>query len=50
MGRALECDQAVIRNWKKYRWPRLKKALRERRTIIFIDESGLSERSQRVRT
>jgi hypothetical protein len=28
----------------------LKKALRERRTIIFIDESGLSERPHRVRT
>jgi transposase len=27
-----------------------KKALRERRTIIFIDESGLSERPHRVRT
>jgi transposase len=27
-----------------------KKALRERRTIIFIDESGLSERPQQVRT
>ena len=28
----------------------LKKALCERRTIVFIDESGLSERSHRVRT
>jgi transposase len=28
----------------------LKKARRARRTIIFIDESGLSERPQRVRT
>src|SRR5258707_15809939 len=28
----------------------LKKALRERRTIVFIDESGLSERPHRVRT
>ncbi len=30
--------------------PGLKKALREGRTIIFIDESGLSERPHRVRT
>ena len=28
----------------------LKKALRERRAIIFIDERGLSARPQRVRT
>jgi transposase len=24
-GRALERDEAAIRNWKKYRWPRIKK-------------------------
>jgi transposase len=27
-----------------------KKALRERRTVVFVDESGLSERPHRVRT
>src|SRR6516162_2478786 len=25
VGRALEGDEAAIRNWKKYRWPRIKK-------------------------
>ena len=25
VGRALERDEAAIRNWKKYRWPRIKK-------------------------
>src|ERR1035437_9775107 len=50
-GRALERDEKAIRYWKRVRWPQLKKkALRARRTIIFIDESGLNERPHRVRT
>jgi hypothetical protein len=49
-GRALERDEAAIWHWKMVAWPRIKKALCERRTIVFIGESGLSERPHRVRT
>ncbi|MBV9482871.1 MAG: winged helix-turn-helix domain-containing protein, partial [Acidobacteria bacterium] len=49
-GRALERDEQRIARWKKVEWPRIKKALAERRTIVFVDESGLSERPHRVRT
>jgi hypothetical protein len=49
-GRALERDQEAIRYWQRVAWPQLKKALCERRTIVFIDESGLSERPHRVHT
>ena len=50
-GRARERDEQAIQQWKKVRWPQLKKkALREGRTVLFIDESGLSERPHRVRT
>jgi hypothetical protein len=50
LGKAFERDEEAIRQWKKYRWPRIKKALCERRTLVFIDESGVSERAPRVRT
>ena len=49
-GRALERDEDKIRQWKQKRWPALKKAKNEGRTIVFIDESGLSERPHRCRT
>ncbi len=49
-GRALERDEEAIRQWKKKRWPELKKARNECRTIVFVDESGLSERPNRYRT
>jgi len=40
-----------MRGRKRREWQRLrKKALREGRTIVFADESGLSERPHRVRT
>jgi transposase len=48
--RALQRDEAAIAEWKARRWPLLKKARREGRTIVFIDASGLSERPPRVRT
>ena len=32
------------------RWPELKNAQRRGQTIVFVDESGLSERPHRVRT
>jgi hypothetical protein len=46
---ALERNEAKIHQWKQKRWPELK-AKNEGRTIVFIDESGLSERSHRCRT
>ena len=50
-ARALERNEAAIQRWKKTRWPALKKTLRKQgRIIVFIDESGLSERPTRVRT
>jgi transposase len=49
-GRALERDEKAIERWKKERWPELKKAKKQGRIIVFIDESGLSERPHRCRT
>ena len=40
-----------IREWKQKRWPEIKKKpARKAGTIVFIDESGLSERPHRCRT
>src|SRR2546426_4440563 len=50
VGRALERDEEKIRQWKQQRWPEIKKTQKERRTIVFIDESGLSQRPHRCRT
>ena len=36
--RALERDEVAIEDWKKRIWPGLKKARREGRLIVFIDE------------
>jgi hypothetical protein len=49
-GRALERDEAGIQRWKSERWPGIKKTQTEGRTIVFIDESGLSQRPHRCRT
>ena len=49
-GRAAQRDEQAM-GAKARRWPWLeKKAQRERRTIVFIDETGISERPTRVRT
>jgi transposase len=49
--RAIERDEKAIRQWKRTTWPTLKKKARQqRRTIVFIDESGLSTRPTRART
>jgi hypothetical protein len=48
--RAIQRNEQAIAEWRTKRWPALKKALREGRVIVFIDESGLSERPTRVRT
>ncbi|HEY9066826.1 MAG TPA: IS630 family transposase, partial [Burkholderiaceae bacterium] len=49
--RAIERDEDAVQTWKRKTWPALKKKpQREGRLIVFIDESGLSERPTRVRT
>ncbi|TXF13602.1 IS630 family transposase [Pelomicrobium methylotrophicum] len=49
--RAIERNEEAVAHWKKRTWPVLKKKpRREGRVIVFIDESGLSERPTRVRT
>ena len=43
--RARERDEEKIRRWKDEEWPRIKaKARKEKRTIVFVDESGLSQK------
>ena len=50
-GRARERNEEQILNWKKKVWPDTKKkARREGRILVFIDESGLSQRPHRCRT
>jgi len=42
---ARERDAAKITEWKEQRWPQLKAmAQKERRTIVFVDESGLTQK------
>ena len=49
--RATQRDEQAIVQWKRKTWPALKKKRRrERRTIVFIDESGLSEKCPVTRT
>lgn len=39
--RAVQRDEVAIESWRKETWPELRrKATRERRTLVFIDESG----------
>ena len=49
-GQARERDERAIRTWKAKRWPEKEIAARQGRVIVFIDESGLSERPCRART
>jgi len=48
--RAIERDEDAVRTWKRRTWSALKKSQRGGRLILFIDESGISERPTRVRT
>ncbi len=48
--RAIQRDEKAIWRWKQETWPRLKKALKEDRIIVFIDESGLSQKPHRGKT
>lgn len=42
---ARERDGEKIAEWKDQRWPQLKaRAQKERRTIVFVDESGLTQK------
>ena len=51
VGKARERNEKAIAHWKKVTWPEVKKdAARQGQTIVFIDESGLSERPHRCRT
>ena len=47
--RAIERDENSVLTWTRRTWPVLKKAKRQGRLIVFIDESGVSERPPRVR-
>jgi hypothetical protein len=39
--RAVQRDEAAIRDWQERRWPELlRQAGRERRVLVFVDESG----------
>jgi transposase len=49
--RAVQRDEAAIENWRVEVWPELRrKAVRERRTLVFIDESGFYLLPGKVRT
>jgi transposase len=49
--RAREADRQAIQEWKAQRWPQLvAEAEREQRVIVFVDESGFSQRPARKRT
>lgn len=43
--KARERNEAGIADWKENQWPRIKaKARAEKRTIVFVDESGLTQK------
>jgi hypothetical protein len=49
--RAREADRDALERWKTERWPELvAQAEPEQRTLVFIDESGCSQRPARKRT
>lgn len=49
--RALQRDEAAIRNWREVVWPELqRRARQERRVLVFEDESGFYLLPGRVRT
>jgi transposase len=49
--RAREADPQALERWKAQRWPQLvAQAEREGRVIVFVDESGFSQRPARKRT
>lgn len=49
--RARERNEPAITRWKREQWPRiLKEAQEQERTIVFVDESGLSMKPSRKQT
>jgi len=49
--RAVQRDEAAITRWRRDSWPRLwRQARRERRTLVFVDESGFYLLAGLVRT
>lgn len=49
--RARERNPAAIAQWKREQWPQiLKRARQEKRTVVFVDESGLSLKPSRKST
>jgi len=43
--RARERDEAKITQWKEVQWPQIKaRARKEGRTLVFVDESGLTQK------
>jgi transposase len=49
--RAREANRQSIQEWKAQRWPELvAEAEREQRVVVFVDESGFSQRPARKRT
>jgi transposase len=51
IARALQRDEQEIERWRVEAWPRLKtKARRERRALVFVDESGFYLLPGKVRT
>jgi transposase len=41
LTRAIQRDEEAIRRWREEDWPRLRRrARRQRRTVVFVDESG----------
>ena len=51
LKQALERDKAYIDKWVRKKWPRLYRKARKRKAkIVFIDESGLSNEPNVVRT
>jgi transposase len=51
IARAIQRDEQEIEHWRVEVWPRLKEeALRQRRTLVFVDESGFYLLPGKVRT
>jgi transposase len=49
--RAVQRDEAAITRWRRNTWPQLRRqARRERRTLVFVDESGFYLLAGLVRT
>lgn len=50
ISRAIQRDDEAIERWRTESWPVLKEARRERRGLVFVDESGFYPLPARVKT